>query len=94
MPNCAHRVITGTVQVMSAAVAVARWCGTPRHIARTYVGSFIQLPGRVKLYQSRAWLRRKWEVEKLSEGEIAKLAGTTQVTVNRYLRHFGLKKER
>lgn len=49
---------------------------------------------RVKLYASYAWLKRKWEVEKLSEKEIAELAGTTQVTINRYLRQFGLKKDR
>jgi DNA-binding MurR/RpiR family transcriptional regulator len=49
---------------------------------------------RLKLYTSYAWLKRKWEVEKLSETEIAKLAGTSQVTINRYLREFGLKKER
>ena len=49
---------------------------------------------RIKLYISYAWLRRKWEVEKLSEAEIAKIAGTTQMTINRYLRQFGLKKDR
>lgn len=49
---------------------------------------------KVKLYQSKAWLQRKWEVDKLSEAEIAKLAGTSQVTINRYLKEFGLKKER
>lgn len=49
---------------------------------------------RIKLYTSYAWLRRKWEVEKLSEAEIAKIAGTTQMTINRYLRQFGLKKDR
>lgn len=48
----------------------------------------------LKLYKSKAWLRRKYLVEKLSEPEIARLAGTTQVTINRYLREYGLKKER
>ena len=39
-------------------------------------------------------MHRKYVIEKLSEEEIAKLAGTTQVTVNRWLRHFNLKRER
>jgi hypothetical protein len=47
-----------------------------------------------KLYQSFKWLHRKYVIEKLSEKEIARLASTTQVTVNRYLREFGLKKNR
>lgn len=49
---------------------------------------------KIKLYTSYAWLRRKWLVEKLTEQEIADLAGTTQVTINRYLKQFGLRKER
>jgi len=49
---------------------------------------------KVKLYQSEAWLRRKYVVEHKSEKEIAKLAGTTVMTINRYLRQFGFKKER
>lgn len=49
---------------------------------------------RIKLYTSYAWLRRKWVVEKLTEKEIADIAGTTQVTINRYLKQFGLRKER
>ena len=48
----------------------------------------------MKLYQSKKWLFQKYHVERLSETEIAKLAGTTQVTINRYLRQFGLKRER
>lgn len=48
----------------------------------------------MKLYQSKAWLTRKWYVEKLTEAEIAELAGTTQKTVNIYLHKFGLKKDR
>lgn len=47
-----------------------------------------------KVYQSEKWLRRKYETEKLSEAEIAKLAGTTVMTINRYLRQFGIKKKR
>lgn len=48
----------------------------------------------VKLYKSEAWLRRKYQVERLTEQQIAELAGTTQVTINRYLAKFGLKKKR
>lgn len=49
---------------------------------------------KIKLYTSEAWLRRKWEVDKLSEKQIAELAGTTQVTINHYLKKFGLRKDR
>lgn len=49
---------------------------------------------RVKLYQSKNWLRRKYLVEKLTEQEIADLAGTSQVTINTYLKKFGLKVKR
>lgn len=48
----------------------------------------------MKLYQSKKWLFKKYHVEKLSEFQIAELAGTTQVTINRYLRKFGLKREK
>lgn len=47
-----------------------------------------------KLYQSKKWLTKKFVHDKLSEKEIAELAGTTQVTINRYLRKFGLKREK
>jgi DNA-binding MurR/RpiR family transcriptional regulator len=49
---------------------------------------------KVKLYASKAWLTRKYEVEKRSEKEIAELAGTTVMTINRYLHKYGLKKDR
>lgn len=49
---------------------------------------------RIKLYQSEKWLRRKYLVEKLSEQEIADLANTSQVTINTYLKKFGLKAKR
>lgn len=48
----------------------------------------------MKLYQSEKWLFRKYHIERLSEAEIAKLANTTPMTINRYLRKFGLKKDR
>jgi transposase len=47
---------------------------------------------KVKLYASEAWLRRKYLHEGLSETEIAVLADTTQVTINTWLKRFGLKK--
>lgn len=59
-----------------------------------YAGSGIRLSAKIKLYKSKSWLTRKYLVDKLSEEEIAKLANTTQVTINRYLREFGLKKDR
>lgn len=46
----------------------------------------------VKLYQSEKWLRRKYITERLTETEIAELCGATQVTINRYLKKFGLRK--
>lgn len=49
---------------------------------------------KVKLYTSRVWLKRKWEVEKLSEQQIAELAGTSQPTIHRWLEKFGLIKSR
>lgn len=47
-----------------------------------------------KLYQSRAWLYRRYVVEKLTEQEIARQADTTQATINRWLEKFGLKIKR
>lgn len=49
---------------------------------------------KVKLYTSYAWMRKKYVVERLTEQEIANLAGTTQVTINRWLEKHGLKKKR
>lgn len=47
---------------------------------------------RVKLWTSKAWMRKKYLVEKLSETEIAELAGTNQSTINRWLRKHELKR--
>lgn len=47
---------------------------------------------RVKLYESYAWMRKRYVSERKTEQEIAELAGTTQVTINRWLRKHGLKK--
>lgn len=49
---------------------------------------------RPKLYTSYAWMRKKYWEERLTEDEIAKLAGTTQVTINTWLKKHGLKKKR
>lgn len=46
----------------------------------------------MKIYQSEKWLRKKYVVEEKSEEEIAALCGVTQVTINRYLRKFKLKR--
>lgn len=45
-----------------------------------------------KLYLSKLWLTRKFITESLSETEIANLCGVTQITINRQLRKFGLRK--
>ena len=47
-----------------------------------------------KLYTSYRWLHRKYVIEKKTEQEIAAEAGTTQVTINRWLAKHGLKKDR
>lgn len=47
-----------------------------------------------KLYTSRTWMYRQYYINKLSETEIAKLAGTTQQTINNWLRKHGLLKDR
>ena len=47
---------------------------------------------RTKLWTSKRWMHKKYIVEKLSETEIAELAGTNQSTINRWLRKHELKK--
>lgn len=49
---------------------------------------------KVKLYESYAWMRKKYTVERKTEQEIAELAGTTQATINRWLEKHGLKRKR
>lgn len=48
----------------------------------------------MKLYKSKAWLRKKYVEDGLSETEIAELCNTTQVTINTWLRKHGLKREK
>jgi transposase len=47
---------------------------------------------RSKVYTSRQWMWNKYVKDKLSEEEIAKLAGCDQATINRWLRKLELKK--
>lgn len=46
---------------------------------------------KVKMYQSEAWLRRKFYAEKLSPEEIAKLAGCSARNIRIYMTKFGIK---
>jgi len=45
----------------------------------------------LKLYTSKRWLTRKYVTEGLTEQKIADLANTSQATINRWLRLYGLK---
>lgn len=47
-----------------------------------------------KVYKSFHWMRNKYVVERLTEQEIADLAGTTQVTINRWLVKHNLKRNK
>lgn len=47
-----------------------------------------------KLYESRAWLYKKYWVERLTEQEIADLTDTTQATINRWLKKHQIKKRK
>lgn len=47
-----------------------------------------------KIYESRAWLYRQLVINKLSQQEIAKLAGTSQATISRWLEKYELIKKR
>ena len=48
----------------------------------------------MKLYQSKEWLFRKYSVQRKNIVEIAKEAGTSVMTIQRYLEKFGLIKKR
>ena len=43
-----------------------------------------------KLYQSKAWLSKRYLIEKKTVEEIAKEAGTSHQTIYRYLVEYGL----
>lgn len=48
----------------------------------------------MKLYQSKEWLFRKYAVQRKNITEIAQEAGTSVMTIQRYLEKFGLIKKR
>ena len=45
-----------------------------------------------KLYQSEAWLRKRYHVDKRTPEEIAKECGASVETIYVYLAKFGLRK--
>jgi DNA-binding MurR/RpiR family transcriptional regulator len=45
-----------------------------------------------KLYQSKAWLRRRYLVERKSPEEIAKECGVSHMTIYRKLKEFGFSR--
>jgi len=44
----------------------------------------------MKLYQSEAWMKRKYVVEKKTAKEIAEICKVSEMTITRYLDKFGL----
>lgn len=46
------------------------------------------------LYKSKIWLTKKYQAEHLNARQIAVLCNTTEVTVWRWLDHFGLIRNR
>lgn len=48
----------------------------------------------VKLYQSEKWLRRRYLLERMTAKEIGVVCGVTEMTIDRYLDKFALKKNR
>jgi DNA-binding CsgD family transcriptional regulator len=47
-----------------------------------------------KLYQSEAWLRKRFHVDRKTPEEIAKECGTSVETIYVYLAKFGLRKSK
>jgi len=47
-----------------------------------------------KLYQSEAWLRKRFHMDKKTPEEIAKECGTSVETIYVYLAKFGLRKSK
>lgn len=48
----------------------------------------------MKLYQSKDWLHRKYVIQRMNIIDIAKEAGVSVMTIQRYLVQFGLIKKR
>lgn len=48
----------------------------------------------MKLYQSKEWLSRRYLYQKKTVTQIAEEAGTSAMTIQRYLVQFGLIKKR
>lgn len=48
----------------------------------------------IRLWTSKRWMYRKYVTERLTEQEIAKLAGTSQVTIHKWLHKHGLKRDK
>ena len=48
----------------------------------------------MKPHTNKAWLRRRYITQGKSAKEIAKECGVTEVTIDRYLDKFGLKRNR
>ena len=47
-----------------------------------------------KLYQSEAWLRKRYHLDRKTPEDIAKECGTTVETIYVYLAKFGLRKSK
>lgn len=48
----------------------------------------------MKLYQSKEWLHRRYVIQRKNIVEISVEAGTSAMTIQRYLEKFGLIKKR
>jgi len=49
---------------------------------------------KIKLYESYAWMHRRYVIDGLTEDQIAGLARTSQATIHRWLIKHKLKKEK
>lgn len=47
---------------------------------------------KIKLYESEAWLKQKYYIEKLSIADIAKLCNVSDRSIRTYLKRYGLIK--
>jgi len=48
----------------------------------------------MKYYRSKEWLTRRYRKMGMTAAEIAKECGVTEMTIDRYLDEFGLKRNR